>query len=144
MAVDERYSESCLAESAAGWFVELLQKVPNLKVDTKLCQEDWGVLIFIERNGLKFFASLGIQEDDDSDGYQYHWLAFFTLPDKSLFSFFGRGPKPDDQKRVLRTIVGDVAEVFSKEPQISDMLWFTDKESNEPPFGQGVGTSMPD
>ena len=36
--------DGVLAASGAGWFVDLLRRVPALEVDDDLCQEDWGIV----------------------------------------------------------------------------------------------------
>lgn len=50
--------EGILSTEGAGWFVELLASVPRLAVDPKLCQEDWGVAIFADRDAYSFWVGL--------------------------------------------------------------------------------------
>ena len=64
--------DSILSVNGAVWFVELLRRVSDLHVDGELCQEDWGVVIFVRRGQMKFRIGLSILSDGGPS-----WLAHF-------------------------------------------------------------------
>ena len=47
--------DGILSVTAADWFVSLLRRVNDLSVRSDLCQEDWGVVVFAERAGKRFW-----------------------------------------------------------------------------------------
>ncbi len=46
--------DGVLSVSSAEWFVNLLRRIPAVKVNADLCQEAWGVAAFAERNQKRF------------------------------------------------------------------------------------------
>lgn len=52
--------DGILATAGADWFVSLLQRIDGLSVQSELCQEDWGVVVFAERAGKRFWVGLSL------------------------------------------------------------------------------------
>jgi hypothetical protein len=70
IAVSE--DDCILATSGADWFVSLLRRVEGLSVQSQWCQEDWGVVVFAERGGKRFWIGLSFWPDGEQA-----WLAHF-------------------------------------------------------------------
>ena len=64
--------DGILATAGAGWFVPLLRRIDGLSVQGELCQEDWGVVVFAERSGKRFWIGLSFWPDGEQA-----WLAHF-------------------------------------------------------------------
>jgi hypothetical protein len=58
VGTEENGEAGVLSVDGAGWFLELLAVVQGLAVEPRLCQEDWGVVIFAERDGKRFWIGL--------------------------------------------------------------------------------------
>ena len=52
------YDDGIACVAGAQWFVEILLRIPDLKIDKKLSQCDWGVAIFAERDNKRFWIGL--------------------------------------------------------------------------------------
>lgn len=67
-----------LSVEGATWFVSILRRVPALDVDAKLCQEDWGVVVFASRHGYEFWIGLNVFDKTEWNVHVHHgsfaWL----------------------------------------------------------------------
>lgn len=61
-------ADGIVGVAGAGWFVELLERIPGLEIDPELVQEDWGVVVLARRAGRRFWIGLGA-----TDGHE--WIA---------------------------------------------------------------------
>lgn len=62
--------EGILSIDGVAWFVDLLRRIDGLGVDATLCQEDWGVVVFAQRAGKRFWIGLSLWPEDEPA-----WLA---------------------------------------------------------------------
>jgi hypothetical protein len=60
---DEEDGAGILVVAGSGWFVTLLNRVPGLKIELELCQEDWGIVAFADRNGKSFWSGLSFYDE---------------------------------------------------------------------------------
>jgi hypothetical protein len=110
-----------LAVRGAQWFTALLRRVPGLEIDSDLCQEDWGVVVFARRSQKKFWIGLSAW---DADGA---WLAHFH---HGSFAWLQR--LSSSGKNELKRLLGDVHEVLAADPTISDIVWYEEIEMSKP------------
>lgn len=61
-----------MSTDGAGWFVDVLRRVPRLVVDPDLCQEDWGVVVFAARDGFKFWFGLSFWDEGEWLAHAHH------------------------------------------------------------------------
>lgn len=106
--------DGILSVKAADWFVSLLRRVDGLSVKTDLCQEDWGVVVFAERIGKRFWIGLSFWPDDESA-----WLAHFH---HHSFAWLQRWSAAG--KRELDRLVSDFHAVLAQDPLVRDIAWF--------------------
>jgi hypothetical protein len=112
--------EGILGVNGAHWFVSLLHRIPELHIDGNLCQEDWGVVVFAKRNNKRFWIGLSAW---NSDGF---WLAH--VHHRSFASwqrFFSSG------KAELNRLACEMHAVLAKEPTVSEIAWYREKELTE-------------
>jgi hypothetical protein len=128
-----RYSEEdgILSASGAGWFAALLRSVPSLEVDPKLCQEDWGVVIFVSRNRKRFWIGLSMWPEGESA-----WLAHIH---HHSFAWLQR--LTSSGKAELDTLIGDIHHMLSNAASVSDITWY--REGDMKTAGK-QGSSTPD
>jgi hypothetical protein len=117
-----RYSEQdgILAASGADWFANILRKVPALQVDPKMCQEDWGVVISVSRNGKRFWVGLSMWPEGESA-----WLAHFH---QRTFAWLQRITSAGE--RELDALIGDVQDTLLRDPSISRLTWYREADMN--------------
>jgi hypothetical protein len=113
--------DGVLATRGAGWFVDLLRMVPGLEVNDDLCQEDWGVVVFAERNRKSFWIGLSAWEDDGS------WLAHFHHGSFAWLQRFSPSGKSE-----LGRLLADVRAVLGREPAVSGISWHEEKAMRGP------------
>lgn len=112
--------DGILSVDGAQWFVTLLRRVPGLVNDEKLCQEDWGVVIFARRAQKKFWIGLSVWPEGE-----HAWLAHFhhgSFAWLQRFSSSGQGE--------LQRLVSDAHRVLS-EPSVSQVLWYDESQMRE-------------
>jgi hypothetical protein len=119
----EAEAEGILSVEGAGWFVDLLGKIPGLAVDGDLCQEDWGVVVFGARDGLRFWFGLSFWDEGEWIAHVHH--------DRLLQRFRATG------RTGWSAVIVDLHDVLDGEPSVSDVRWYFDGE-----VGDG-GTSTP-
>ncbi len=108
-----------LSISGAQWFVSFLGRVPDLHIPKKLCQEDWGVVIFVRRAGKKFW--IGLTTLSESSGHT--WLAHFH---HGSFAWLQRFTASGQNQ--LQRLVADFHSILTSETVISDVAWYDESE----------------
>ncbi len=116
IAVSE--DDGVLAASGAEWFVSLLRRIDGLSVQSDLCQEDWGVVIFAERGGKRFWIGLSFWREDEQ-----LWLAHFH---HHSFAWLQRWTPTG--KRELERLVSDFHSVLASEPAIRNIRWYHESD----------------
>src|SRR5260370_40021247 len=76
-------NDSILAVGGVQWFVALLRRVPDLQITDELCQEDWGVVLFVRREQKEFWIGLSMWSEE------HEWLGHFY---QGLFAWWQRVP----------------------------------------------------
>jgi hypothetical protein len=116
-----RYSEEdgILASSGAAWFIAILKRIDGLDVQSELCQEDWGVVIFVGRRGYRFWIGLS----GGATGGETAWLAHMH---HGSFSWLQR--LLPGGRREFWLLVLDIHRVLSSDPSVTDIKWFTQKQ----------------
>jgi hypothetical protein len=110
--------DGILAVEGAGWFVELLQKVPDLEIDRRLCQEDWGVVVFARRNKKKFWIGLSMWPEGE-----HAWLVHFHHASFSWHQKLSASGKAE-----LERLVGDFHKVLVDLETVSEITWYLESE----------------
>ncbi|HJT33222.1 MAG TPA: hypothetical protein VJ783_14355 [Pirellulales bacterium] len=113
--------EGILAVSGAQWFASLLQRVPGLQVNEDLCQEDWGVVFFAQRNRNKFWIGLSAWDVDGAWNAHVHHGSFAW---SQWFSSSG--------KNELGRLLADLHKVLASETAISQIAWHEESEMKTP------------
>ncbi|MGN6725083.1 MAG: hypothetical protein ACTHLZ_04135 [Tepidisphaeraceae bacterium] len=108
--------EGVLATRGAGWFVELLRKVPGVEVDGELCQEDWGVVVFVRRRRRTFW--IGLSRGTPTGPWLAHvhhgswaWWQRFSPAGKSEFA----------------SLLAELHRVLASDPMVSGIGWHEEK-----------------
>jgi hypothetical protein len=130
MFVPVSESDGVLSTIAAEWFVELLKRVRTLEVDTDLCQEDWGVVIFARRNRKRFWIGLSPWSES---GF---WLAHFH---HHSFAWLQR--LSDSGNREFDRLVMDFHDVLAAEPAVTQIAWYREKDMEK---ARPEGSSLPE
>jgi hypothetical protein len=107
-----------LATTGAGWFVSLLRRIDGLSVQSELCQDDWGVVVFAERSGKRFWIGLSFWPDGEQA-----WLAHFH---HHSFAWLQR--RSAAGKRELERLVSDFHSVLASEPTVGDIAWYHESD----------------
>lgn len=110
--------DGILAVAGAQWFVSLLRRVPDLKIDEELCQEDWGVVICARRDQKKFWIALSMWPAGE-----HAWLVHCH---HGSFAWLQR--ISSSGKRELQRLVSDVHSVLSSEPAVTDIVWYEESQ----------------
>lgn len=113
--------EGVLAVSGAQWFAALLRRVAHLQIDEDVCQEDWGVVFFAQRNQKRFWIGLSAWEAEGA------WLAHFHHRSLAWLQRFSSSGKSE-----LKCLLADVHEVLAAEASISDIAWHDESEMSKP------------
>ena len=110
-----------LATGAAGWFVALLGRVDGLLVQSELCQEDWGVVVFAERASKRFWIGLSGGPRDEPG-----WLAHFH---HHSFAWLQRWSTAG--RHELRRLVDDFHVVLVGEQAVRNVAWYDESDLNK-------------
>lgn len=110
--------DGILSTAGADWFVSLLRRVAGLSVQSELFQEDWGVVIFAERDGNRFWIGLSLWPEDEPA-----WLAHFH---HHSFAWLQRWSAAG--KRELERLVSDFHSVLASEPAVRDIAWYRERD----------------
>ena len=110
--------DGILAIEGTAWFVQLLQRIPDLTVNPELCQEDWGVVIFARRNGRKFWIGVSMWPEGE-----HAWLAHFHHDAFSWIQKLSASGKAE-----LRRLVTDFHQVLASEEAVTEIKWHLESE----------------
>ena len=122
--------DGILATSGADWFVSLLQRIDGLSVQSELCQEDWGVVVFAERAGKRFWIGLSLWPEDEQA-----WLAHFH---HHSFAWLQRWSTAG--KLELERFVSDFHSVVASEQTIYDVTRYYESDMRR---GDAQGSATP-
>jgi hypothetical protein len=111
--------DGILSVDGAGWFVSLLKRVSALIIDPRLCQEDWGVVVFVERDGMRFW--IGLSSSDEGD-----WLAHVHHGPRSFLQRFRKSGRI-----ALERLVADLHGALAGDPSIRNVTWYHERDMNE-------------
>lgn len=79
-------ADGVLGVEGAGWFAELLRKLPGVVVDPELVQEDWGVVVLARHDGRNFWLGLNAMGEHEWLAHVHHgsfaWLQRFSAEGK--------------------------------------------------------------
>lgn len=109
--------DGVLASGGAGWFCDLLKRVPALTVSDELCQEDWGVVIFAQRNDWRYWIGLCLE----CDGEEGSWLAHIH---HASFAWLQR-LRPRGRE-ALQGLIADIHAVLTSTPAVTEIRWFSE------------------
>ncbi len=111
-------NDGILAVGGAQWFVSLLQRVPGLQLDERVCQEDWGVVVFAKRNQKRFWIGLSMWPDGE-----HAWLAHVH---HGSFAWLQR--LSSSGKKEMKSLLTDIHDVLSSDPVVSAITWYEESE----------------
>jgi hypothetical protein len=109
--------ESVFGTQRASWFAEFLAKVPGLEIDSSFVQEDWGVMIFVLREGRLFWVGLSPSWDAE-----HSWLAHVNHT--SLHQRF-----TPSGCRAMAALIEDIDRVLRAEPDVSNARWMDERDA---------------
>jgi hypothetical protein len=109
--------EDVLAVSGALWFVDLLKRIPNLHVESELCQEDWGVVAFCRRGERPFWIGLSLWPEGEQA-----WLAHVHHGSFAWLQRFSKAGKEE-----LRRLVLDLHQALARDPAVSQIAWYHER-----------------
>jgi hypothetical protein len=107
-----------LARDGATWFSSLLQRVAGLRIDGELRQEDWDVVLFVIRDGRRFWIGLSTWPDSD-----HGWLAHIHHGSCAWLQRFSSS----GQTQITR-LIRDIHDVLAGEPSISAVTWYEESD----------------
>ncbi len=107
-----------LSVQGADWFAAALKRIGALEIGPDLCQEDWGVVVFVKRNHKKFWIGLSMWPD-----YEQGWLAHIH---HGSFAWFQRFSSSGNQE--LQDLAKDVHGALSNDPSVSEIAWYRQEE----------------
>jgi len=111
-------NDGILATRGADWFVSLLRRIDALSVQSELCQEDWGVVIFVERGGKRFWIGLSQWPEGEQA-----WLAHFH---HHSFAWLQR--RSAAGRRELERLIVDFHSVLASEPAVHNVAWYHESD----------------
>jgi hypothetical protein len=114
---DEKGGGGILVVEGAEWFPELLRRVPGLRVEPELCQEDWGIVAFAQRNLKQFWIGLSCYDEGIWIAHLHH----------ASFAWLQRLSKSGNEE--LRELSADFHHVLCSEPAVSEVAWYFEHET---------------
>jgi len=117
VASDEE--EGILGVRGASWFVERLKRIPGLAIDQRLTQEDWGVVIFSQKNEKMFWIGLSLYPDGENCWLAHVHHAPWTL----LQRFTAKG------KAALHDLVNEIDAMLRADATVTDVRWCCDEDT---------------
>jgi hypothetical protein len=109
-------ADGVLAIGGAQWFVLLLRRVPGLVIDDELCQEDWGVVMFAQRDGRRFWIGLNLWDE-------HEWLAHIH---HNSFSWLQR--LSPSGKSEMKRLLSDLHGALTNDPAVSNVRWYEKRD----------------
>lgn len=110
-------SDGIVGVAGAGWFVDLLQRIPGLEIDPELVQEDWGVVVLARRAGRRFWIGLGATEGHEWIAHVHHgpfaWLQRLASAGKAA----------------RRALVAELDRAL-REGNAASLRWFDERDLN--------------
>jgi hypothetical protein len=82
----------------------MLERLPGIEVDRDVCQEDWGVVIFVRSRGGRFWVGLSWYDEAT-------WLAHFHHDDLAWLQRL----RPSG-RRALQQLVRDTRTMLASDP----------------------------
>lgn len=110
--------EGILSADGAEWFVSLLRQISGLEFEHELCQEDWGVVAFAQRNGKRFWVGLSLWPDDEQ-----MWLAHFH---HRSFAWLQRWSASGNSE--LHRLILDAHAALCADAAVSHVSWHNERE----------------
>jgi hypothetical protein len=110
--------EGILGVRGAVWFVEKLKRIPGLAIDQQLIQEDWGVVIFSQKNEKRFWIGLSLLPDGEN-----HWLAHVHHASWALLQRF-----TTKGRAALDDLVKEIDVVLKADATVTDVRWCRDED----------------
>jgi hypothetical protein len=83
-----------------------------------LCQEDWGVVVFAERAGKRFWIGLSLWPEDEPA-----WLAHFHHRSFAWLQRWSAAGKSE-----LERLASDFHTVLASEPTVRDIAWYHESD----------------
>jgi hypothetical protein len=114
--------DEILSTTGAAWFIDLLSAVPGLEIDSRLCQEDWGVVAFLQRGGKRFWVGLSFWPDGD-----HSWLAHFHHRSSAWLQRVTKSGNAEFER-----LIKDFHTVLSNSPSIAEVSWYGEREIAKP------------
>ena len=114
--------DTILSVKGVRWFAEILRRIPSLQVEDKLCQEDWGVVIFAERNKNRFQIGISFWPEGE-----HAWLVHFRHPSFAWLQHWSVSGKAE-----LNRLILDLHAVLKIEPTVTKISWYEEREMNQP------------
>jgi hypothetical protein len=110
--------DGILSADNADWFASLLRNIPRLEIEPELCQEDWGVVAFAQRDGKRFWVGLSSWPDEEQ-----MWLAHFH---HHSFAWLQKWSASGNS--ALQQLVLDAHAALSADPAVSRISWYHERE----------------
>ena len=110
--------DEILSADGVDWFVSLLRQIPGLQIEPDLCQEDWGVVIFAQRDGKRFWVGLSLWPDDEQ-----MWLAHFHHHSFAWLQRLSASGTGELQRLILNAHA-----VLSTDPSVSLVSWHHEQD----------------
>lgn len=122
--------DGILTVEGAKWFLKLLRRIPEIHVDENLCQEDWGVVFFANRDCGRFWIGLSLWPDGECA-----WLVHLH---HHAFAWLQKLSRAGREK--LNRLIIDLSRVLSTDSMVTDIQWHRDSDMKK---GKPQGTASP-
>jgi len=109
-----------MAVEGASCLLQLLSGIRQIVVDPDPCQEDWGVVVFAERDRKPFWIGLSLYDEGV-------WIAHFH-GDSLAWLRWRSAPSNEE----LMELIADFHDVLCNEPAVSHVAWYTEQEMMRP------------
>ncbi len=111
-------AEEILSVSGVDWFVSLLRRIDGLSIERELCQEDWGVVVFVTRAGKHFWLGLTQWPDEEQA-----WLVHFHHHSFAWLQRFSMAGKHE-----LERLIRDFHAMFANDSSVGGIAWYFEKD----------------
>jgi hypothetical protein len=110
--------DGILSVAGTEWFIQLLQRIDHLSVEKELCQEDWGVVAFAQRNGKRFWVGVSFWPEGE-----HAWIAHFHHHSFALLQRWSAAGK-----REFERLVNDFHSVLATDPKVHNIAWYRESD----------------